>query len=155
MRYSEDGWYAEMARRTAEIDSAAGRLEEVVAMTFLPSEESKSAIEESWAIWLDLWAQALRDVEVRRVRQEFDEHFRETIRRIVRDGVSSAEFSQTNGLDEDDFALGYSALLDGFAIQIALGDPVVDARRAFELSMRVAAQQLGFAWKPRRSAKRR
>jgi len=30
--------------------------------------------------------------------------------------------------------------------RIALEDPLVDARRAFELSMRVAAQQLGFPW---------
>jgi AcrR family transcriptional regulator len=147
MRYSEDGWYAEMARRTADIDSAAGRLEEVVAMTFLGGVDptDPSAIEESWAVWLDLWAQALRDAEVRRVREEFDEHLRETIRQIVRDGVSAGEFTSVN---EDDFAVGYSALLDGFAIQIALSDPAVDARRAFELSMRVAAQQLGYVWKP-------
>jgi AcrR family transcriptional regulator len=147
MRYSEDGWYAEMARRTAEIDSAAGRLEEVVAMSCLggPEFEKTSEVEDSWAVWLDLWAQALRDPQVRQVREEFDEHFRQTIRQIVRDGITAKEFSE---IDEDDFAIGYSALLDGFAIQIALGDPVVDARRAFELAMRVAAQQLGYEWKP-------
>jgi AcrR family transcriptional regulator len=148
MRYSEDGWYAEMARRTADIDSAAGRLEEVVAMSCLggPEFEKTGEVEDSWAVWLDLWAQALRDPEVRRVREEFDEHFRQTIRQIVRDGIAAKEFSE---IDEDDFSIGYSALLDGFAIQIALGDPVVDARRAFELAMRVAAQQLGYQWKPR------
>jgi len=70
----------------------------------------------------------------------------------VRDGIASGEFVQT---DEDDFAIGYSALLDGFAIQIALDDPVVDARRAFDLAMRVAAQQLGYEWKPKRTRKRR
>jgi AcrR family transcriptional regulator len=154
MRYSEDGWYAEMARRTADIESAAGRLEEVVSMCCLPSSEAEEAgaIEESWAVWLDLWAQALRDPEVRLVREEFDEHFRQTIRQIVRDGITASEFKEVN---EDDFAVGYSALLDGFAIQIALGDPVVDARRAFELAMRVAAQQLGYEWKPKRGAGRR
>jgi AcrR family transcriptional regulator len=147
MRYSEDGWYAEMARRTADIDSAAGRLEEVVAMSCLggPEFDKTGAVEDSWAVWLDLWAQALRDPQVRQVREEFDEHFRQTIRQIVRDGITAKEFSE---IDEDEFAIGYSALLDGFAIQIALGDPVVDARRAFELSMRVAAQQLGYQWKP-------
>ena len=81
------------------------------------------------------------------MREEFDERWRETIRRIVRDGQSNGEFDSVSA---DDFAVGFSALLDGFAIQIALEDPVVDARRAFELSMRVAAQQLGFSWVPRR-----
>jgi hypothetical protein len=55
----------------------------------------------------------------------------------------TGEFQAVNPLD---FAISLSALLDGFAIQIALGDPTVDARQAFELSMRFAARQLGFEW---------
>lgn len=140
MRHSEDAWYAEMARRTSESPDAAGRLEEVVAMTFLGGVEP-GPLEESWALWLDLWAQALRNPDVRSVREEFDEHFRETIRQIVRDGIASGEFAP---VDEDDFAVTYSALLDGFAIQIALDDPVVGALRAFDLAMKVAMKQLGF-----------
>jgi AcrR family transcriptional regulator len=142
MRHSEDVWYAEMARRTGEIPTAAGRLEEVVAMTCLPSNGPPQ--EESWALWLDLWAQALRDPEVRAVREEFDEHFRETIRQIVLHGVSGGEFRQ---VDPDDFAIAYTAMLDGLAIQIALDDPVVDARRAFDLAMRIASDELGFEWR--------
>lgn len=154
MRYSEDGWYAEMSRRTDELPTAAQRLEEVVAMSCLPGVGDTGGLEDSWSIWLDLWAQALRDTEVRRVREEFDEHFRETIRQIVRDGVAAGEFALQPTADEDDFAVGYSAMLDGFAIQIALGDPKVNPHRAFELAMRVAAQQLGFSWDRAASAKR-
>jgi hypothetical protein len=47
-----------------------------------------------------------------------------------------------------DFAVLLSALLDGLAVQIALGDPVVTPARAFELCMRFAAGQLGFGWEP-------
>jgi AcrR family transcriptional regulator len=145
MRWSEDAWYAEIDRCTAQLSTASGRLEEVVALTFL--EGGSGTPEDSWAIWLDLWAQALRDPVVRAVREEFDEHFRQTIRDIVTFGVRQGEFVH---VDEDDFAVGFSALLDGFAIQIALDDPVVDANRAFDLAMRVAARELGFAWKPKR-----
>src|ERR1039458_6399909 len=141
MRYAEDLWYEEGARRLAALPTAARRLEEIVAMSCLPQDEG--TYEDTWAIWLDLWATAVRHPDVRQVREEFDEHWRETIRRIVRDGQASGEF---DGVDVEDFAIGFSALLDGFAIQIALDDPVVDARRAFDLSMRVAAQQLGFSW---------
>lgn len=151
MRYSEEAWYAETMRRTAAIATAARRLEEVVAMTCLPQAEDLGPLEESWALWLDLWAQALRDEDVRRVRQESDEHFRETIRQIVRDGIEAGEFAK---VDVDDFAIGYSALLDGFAIQIALDDPVVDAKTAFDLAMRIAAGELGFTWKPRGARRR-
>ena len=141
MRQSEDLWYAEMSRRAAKIPTAAGRLEEVVAMTCHVS--SSAVLEGSLELWLDLWAQALRDRVVRAVREEFDGHFRETIRQIVRDGVAAGEFT---GVDEEGFAITYSALLDGFAIQIALGDPVVGPARAFDAAMRIAAQQLGFSW---------
>jgi len=61
----------------------------------------------------------------------------------VREGQATGEFAS---VDVEDFAVAFSALLDGFAIQIALNDPVVDEGRAFELSMGLAAEQLGFAW---------
>lgn len=146
MRHSEDIWYAEMARRTSSLPTAAARLEEVVAMTCLPTGEGP--FEESWALWLDLWAQAARDAQVRRVREEFDEHFRATIREIVGDGIKAGEFT---AVDADDFAVAFAALLDGFAVQIALEDPVVSAERAFELAMRIASERLGFAWAPGRT----
>lgn len=139
MRYAEDVWYEQGARRMADIGSAAGRLEEIVAMSCLPQRDDVV----SWVIWLDLWSTAVRHPQVRILREEFDERWRETIRQIVRAGQASGEFE---GVSVEDFAVGFSALLDGFAIQIALEDPLVDARRAFELSMRVAAQQLGFPW---------
>lgn len=144
MRWSEDAWYAEMARRTGALRSAAERLEEVVAMTCLSSGPGS---EVSWAVWLDLWAQALRDPVVRSVREEFDEHFRATIRDIVRFGQERGEFAD---LDEDDFSVAFSAMLDGFAVQIALDDRQVDGRRAFDLAMRVAAGELGFTWVAKR-----
>jgi AcrR family transcriptional regulator len=143
MRFSEDAFYDLGARRMEAIASAKGRLEEIVALTCLPTDEDDAA--DSWTLWLDLWAQAARHPAVARVREEFDEHWRETLRTIVRKGQADGEF---RAIDADDFAVGFSALLDGLAIQIALQDPVVDGRRAFELSMRVAAAQLGFEWSP-------
>lgn len=144
MRYAEDLWYAEGARRLAALPTAAARLEEIVAMTCVSEAEQT---DESWSIWLDLWATALRHPEVRRVREEFDEHWRETIRQIVREGQAAGEFAE---VDVEDFAVGFSATLDGFAVQIALEDRVVDADRAFQLSMRLAARELGFSWSGRR-----
>lgn len=143
LRFSEDAFYELGARRMEALATARDRLEEMVALTCLPSGRDDDA--DSWALWLDLWAQAARHPAVARVREEFDERWRETLRTIVRDGQASGEFQ---AIDADNFAVGFSALLDGLSIQIALEDPVVDAQRAFELSMRVAAAQLGFDWAP-------
>ncbi len=145
MRHAEDAWYEEGSRRLAEHDTAAGRLEELVAMSTLSDPEDESG--ETWAIWLDLWAQSVRNRGVAKVRQEFDEHWRETIRSIVRDGCMAGEFQ---ALDAEDFTIGLSSMLDGFAIQIALSDPVVDGELAVVSSMRFCADRLGFEWTTKR-----
>ena len=147
MRFAEDLWYDLGARRMEVIESAAARLEEIVAMTCLT--EADTELPDSWTLWLDLWAQSVRHPEVARVREEFDAHWRETIVGVVRDGQASGEF---DSLDPTEFAITLSALLDGLAIQIALEDPVVDPERAFRASMHFAAQALGFPWKPKKGA---
>ena len=139
MRHAEDAWYEAGSRRLAERGSAAERLEELVAMCTLPEPEDESG--ETWAVWLDLWAQSVRHRGVAKVRREFDERWRETIRQIVRDGCDDGDFEC---VDAEDFAVTLSAMLDGFAIQIALSDPVVDADRAFKATMAFCSAQLGF-----------
>ncbi|HET7173449.1 MAG TPA: TetR family transcriptional regulator C-terminal domain-containing protein [Nocardioidaceae bacterium] len=155
IRLSEDRWYAAGQRRITEIPTSAGRLEALVAMSCLPEEEGADAT--SWVIWLDLWAQAARSPEVGRVRQDFDRHWRTTIAELVAEGQQRGEFA---ALDAEDFAITMSALIDGFAVQSALGDPAVGSDRAFRLCMRFAASQLGFRWpepsgRGGRSARRR
>jgi AcrR family transcriptional regulator len=148
IRFAEDSWYEAGTSRMAAIDTAAGRLEELVAMSCLP--EADTEPHDSWLVWLDVWAQAGRHPEVAGVRQKFDERWRETISSLVLEGQAAGEFGQ---VDPADFAVSLTALLDGFSVQIALADPTVDASRAFELTMRYAASQLGFSWAPARRAR--
>jgi AcrR family transcriptional regulator len=147
MRYGEDRWHDLGIRRMEMIDTAANRLEEIVAIMCLP--EGDSELPDSWALWLDLWARSVRHPEVARVREEFDARWREMIVGVVRDGQASGEFG---GADATEFAISLSALLDGFAVQIVLQDPVVDPVRAFTASMQFAAHALEFRWKPRSDA---
>jgi len=150
IRLSEDTWYATGTSRVAAIDTAAGRLEELIAMSCLPEEDDDpDAPNTSWLLWLDLWTQAARHPEVAGVRQKFDERWRDTIATLVLEGQEAGEFGPVS---PSDFAVTLSALLDGFAIQIALEDPTVDAGRAFGLTMRFAAGELGFTWVPRHRA---
>ncbi|HUL27876.1 MAG TPA: TetR/AcrR family transcriptional regulator [Streptosporangiaceae bacterium] len=144
IRFSEDTWYETGTTRMAAIDTAAGRLEELVAMSCLPeADDDPGAPNTSWLLWLDLWAQAARHPEVASVRQKFDERWRHTISSLVVGGQAAGEFGP---VDPDGFAATLSALLDGFAVQIALEDPTVDAGLAFELIMGYAAGELGFTW---------
>jgi AcrR family transcriptional regulator len=146
IRHYEDEWYQVGQARMAELDSAAARLEEFVAMSCLP--DADPGPDTAWQLWLDFWAQAARNAQVAGVRQKADERWREVIADLVLDGQDSGEFRSE--VDPDGFAISLSALLDGLTIQIALDDPVVDSVRAFELSMRFVADQLGFDWVPGR-----
>src|SRR6476660_3935369 len=53
IRLSEDTWYATGTSRVAAIDTAAGRLEELIAMSCLPEEDDADAPNPSWLLWLD------------------------------------------------------------------------------------------------------
>ena len=140
LRYSEDAWYEAGTRRTAAIPTAAGRLEEIIAMTCLP-EAGESGDPD--LLRLDLWAQAARNPGAAAVRRKSGERRRGTFRSLVLAGQKAGEFAAA---DADDFAVTLSALLDGFAVQLALGDADVRRERAFELAMRFAAGRLGFPW---------
>jgi AcrR family transcriptional regulator len=150
-RYAQDAWYAAGAQRIAGIPTAAGRLEELVAMSCLPEADPERS--GSWLLSLDLWAQAVRHPEVASVWQKSDERWRETICSLVLAGQQADEFGPVN---VGDFAASLSALLAGLAVQIALENPSVSADRAFEMSMRFASDELGFEWtrRPRAAAPR-
>jgi AcrR family transcriptional regulator len=144
IQFAEDLWHEAGTRRMAEIPTAAGRLEEMIAMSCLSEVDTESP--NSWVLWLDLWAQALRHPEVATTRQKYDERWRQTIYSLVVQGQDAGEFGP---VDPAAFAVMLSALLDGLAVQVVLGDPSVDEAKAFELSMIFAADHLGFTWKPR------
>lgn len=137
MAYAEDRWYREGERRMARWPSAAGKLAELVSMTCQPDGDPSG---ESWAVWLDLWAAAARNPRLAAVREEFDARWRETIRRVVEEGVRRREFEVA---DAGRAALALSALLDGLAIQIALADPVATPAVATEVALEAAGALLG------------
>jgi AcrR family transcriptional regulator len=147
LRYSEDGWYETATRRIQAIKTSAGQLEEFVAMMCLPEQEGGA--EDSWLLWLDLWAQSPHNPAVAAIRQKIDERWRETIRTLVLTGQETGEFA---AVDADDFAVALSALLYGFVVPIALDDPAVGPAHAFELSMQFASGRLGFTWNGRRAS---
>jgi AcrR family transcriptional regulator len=142
IRYLDNNWYGTGQRRMAELPTAAARIEEIVAMSCLP--EADAEPRSSWTLWLDFWTLAARNPEVAGLRQRDDERWREMVSSLVTEGQQAGEF---RAVDPDNFAVLLCSLLDGFAIQIALSDPVVGPSRAFELCMRFIADQLGFEWK--------
>jgi AcrR family transcriptional regulator len=149
LRYSEDAFYRGVAQQLEELKTARQRLELLVRLTCIPQGDDE--IPGAWGLWFDLWAQAFRHPEIAKDRIELDQHWRDTIARVVRDGQAAGELGDVDG---DAFAITFAALLDGLSIQVALEDPVVDPDRAFAIAMSFAASELDVSWKPRRKSAR-
>jgi AcrR family transcriptional regulator len=92
------------------------------------------------ALWMELWARALRDPELAATRAELDGRWRRTIADVVRYGQDRGEFGPA---DPDEFAVLLASLLDGLAVQIALRDMEVTPDRVRELATKLAERELG------------
>ena len=71
--------------------------------------------------------------------------WREAIADVVREGQATGEFLP---VDPDGFALTLGALMDGFAIQLALHDPAVTPERVREHCMALVEERLGLEGVP-------
>lgn len=147
LRHSEKAFYAAADAMLERTPSLRERLETLVRWTCVPQGDDE--IPGAWGLWFDLWATAFRVEEVGRDRVELDHRWRGMIVRVVEEGQAAGE---TAAVDAEDFAVTFTALLDGLSIQVALEDPVVDPDRAFRIAMRFAASELGTSWRPRRRA---
>lgn len=129
---AEEGYYEALERELAPIESARERLARIVAGG--AGEGDYDA-----ALWMELWAKALRDPELAATRAELDGRWRSTIADVVRYGQDTGEFGPA---DAESFAVLLAALLDGLAVQIALGDSDVTPARAQDLTLAVAEREL-------------
>jgi len=141
LRYSEDAFYAAISDRLGGLTSPAAQLESLVRLSCEP--RGVDGMPGTWVLWLELWSQAVRHPGASKDREELDSRWRERIAGIVRKGQASGEFGPA---DPEDFAMMLCAVLDGLAVQIALGDSLVTPERAYDLAMDLCRERLGPAW---------
>ena len=130
---AEETFYEHLASELAQLDRADDRLVRLIELATGDGDYDA-------ALWIELWAKALRDDQVGAIREQLDRRWREAIAAIVREGQQSGEFGPG---DPDDLALVLASLLDGLAVQIALGDRDGTPQRARRLSLRLAGRELG------------
>ena len=130
---AEENFYEELDASLAELGSARERIVRLI-------ESASGTGDYDATLWIDLWAKALRDEELAAIRLQLDVRWRQTTAAIVRAGQEAGEFGPA---DPDELALLLGSLLDGFSVQIALGDPTGTSERARELCLRLAGRELG------------
>ena len=146
LRYSEESGYEAAERMLAEVPSLRERLSLLIQWTCVP--EADNEIPGAWGLWFDLWAQAFRHDEVKAGRVELDARWR----RMIAAAVESADLDTE--VDAKMFALEFSALLDGLSIQVALEDPEVDSKVAYDIAMRFAERELNLPAETKRAKRR-
>lgn len=139
LRHSERAFYAAADAMLLEPGTMVDRLASLVRLTCVP--EQGDEVAGAWGLWFDLWAQAFRHPEVKKDRVELDQRWRDMVAAVVREGIANGETAE---LDPADFAVAFTALLDGLSIQVALEDPVVSPEVAFSIAMTFASRALDF-----------
>jgi AcrR family transcriptional regulator len=130
LTFADDRFYGGLKSELEQLGSASERLERLIELW--PAEGDSETV-----LWMELWVRALRDPELNETRARLDRRWRETLADIIRDGQEQGEFPSG---DADELALLLGAVMDGFAIQMALGDRSVSTdvvrRHCMRLAMR-------------------
>jgi AcrR family transcriptional regulator len=130
---AEERFYEELERDLQRIEDPADRLLAIIGAGC--GEGDYDA-----ALWMELWARALRDPELAATRAELDGRWRKAIAGVVRYGQERGEFGPA---DPEEVAILLASLLDGLSVQIALRDVEVTEPRVRELAVRIAERELG------------
>ncbi|MEO7126627.1 MAG: TetR family transcriptional regulator C-terminal domain-containing protein [Nakamurella sp.] len=129
LRYSESCFYAAVFAHVKDLPGAREKLRAIVRVTCSP--EPTMGLPAGWALWFELWPQAMRHPQAARDRALLDEQWRVVIADIVRAGRAAGEIGP---VDADRFAQGFTALLDGLGVQVALADATVTSEQAVSLA---------------------
>ena len=143
LRFSEETFYEAAEAMLAEVASVRERISLLIDWTCIPSRDGE--IPGAWGLWFDLWVQAFRHEEVKAGRVERDARWR----RMIADAIESDDLH--GRVDPSMFALEFAALLDGLSIQVALDDPEVNSKVAYDIAMRFAERELNLPVAVRRT----
>lgn len=110
---AENAFHDDLAAELERLDDPRARLQILI---------DRSVGGDDWVLWMELWIRALRDPSMRESRQRLDDQWREQIAAVIAEGQGSGDFG---GPSPERAALELAALIDGLAVQVALGDRLV------------------------------
>ena len=127
---ADEAFYEPLDAEFARRPSAAARIVELM----------RHSAGSDWPLWIDLWVYSRHHPETAAAQRHFHERWRTTIEEIVRYGCEAGEWSVS---DPAEVALRLSALTDGLAVHMVLGDSEHTPERYVEMSLAAAALELG------------
>jgi AcrR family transcriptional regulator len=130
----EDEFYADV---DADLEARTGPTERLRHIAELGAGSGPAVGD--WRLWLELWVRALHHESARATRESLDRRWRGLLREVVESGVTTGEFRPA---DVGATTTRLASLMDGLAIQLALGDPGMTPDRMAGLWLDAAALEL-------------
>jgi AcrR family transcriptional regulator len=127
---ADDAFYASVQADLERLDSARDR------MAWLIVRSSTS----DWLLWMDLWVYARHHPETLLAERRFHRRWRQVIEDVIRFGAQRREWEVD---DAGGVAQRLSALTDGLAVHMVLGDPEHTRERYVEMSLVAVSLELG------------
>jgi len=93
-----------------------------------------------WQLWLEVWVRARHDQRIDDVRRSIDCRWRDELTTLISRGVQEGVFTTD---DPHASAVRLSAMLDGLAVQVVLGDEDMSPEQMAALWIDGAAGELG------------
>lgn len=94
----------------------------------------------AWALWLQLWSEALVDASLRTLNQEAYQRWADLMESIVCDGQHSGRFRE---IPAGDFVIRLLTMMDGLAIQMLMDADEIDVEQSRRLLLGFVQDQLG------------
>jgi AcrR family transcriptional regulator len=91
-------------------------------------------------LWIQAWERAPRDPDVAELVVELDRRWIGLLSEVLEYGVSTGEFAVA---DVRDYAIRFSALMDGLMLQVVAGSMAMDRERMLEICARAGAELRG------------
>lgn len=136
--YQDQLFYDQVREEMATASSAEDKLVVLIEAT-CPTPAGANGEIDGWQIWPATWEMARHDPTLAAARARLDEAWRGQIAAIVDEGIETGEF---RSIESADFAIQLSAMLDGMAIEVMLGDPTINAARMSQLARGFSRQVL-------------
>jgi AcrR family transcriptional regulator len=91
-------------------------------------------------LWVEAWERAPRDADVSALLTELDRRWLDLLVEVLEYGRSTGEFRIA---DAEDFAIRFSALMDGLTLQVVAGSTAMDRERMLAICARASDELVG------------
>jgi AcrR family transcriptional regulator len=123
---SDQRFRASVREAVAVQEGAVAKLERIAGLSFL----DEGDVSPDWAVFVDFWQQASREVEFRAIFESANEEWLELLVDVMTDGVAAGEL-EIRG-DVRDAAMALAALIDGLGLHTRVTQHI-DATTAHSL----------------------